>query len=143
MNLALLIHAQHQGVFGRVQIQADDIFQFFRELGIVADLEALDAMRFQPVTVPDPTHAGLADAYRSGHTARAPVRGVERLLARGQIHHPPNQTGVDLGRSTRTGRISLQSRHAQSEKPLAPTGYLLGRDLHEGRDFFVLLALAG
>src|SRR5215470_4159120 len=46
LDLTFLVHAQHQSVFGRVQIQADDIFQFFRELRIAADLEALDAMRF-------------------------------------------------------------------------------------------------
>src|SRR5215470_19486391 len=46
LDLTFLVHAQHQSVFGWVQIQADDIFQFFRELRIAADLEALDAMRF-------------------------------------------------------------------------------------------------
>jgi len=48
-----LVHAQHQRMFGRLQIQTDDIFQFFRELRIVADLEAFQAGRFQPVTVPE------------------------------------------------------------------------------------------
>lgn len=73
-----LVHAQHQNVFGRVQIQAHDVFQFFRELRIVADLETVHPVRFQAETAPDPTHAGLADPHRCRQTARAPV-GSERL----------------------------------------------------------------
>src|SRR5215471_6694607 len=46
LDLTFLVHAQHQSVFGRVQIQADDIFQFFCKLGVAA--EALDALRFSP-----------------------------------------------------------------------------------------------
>ena len=49
---------------------------FFRELGIVADLKTLYSVRFQAMTAPDATHAGLADAHRLGHAARAPVSGV-------------------------------------------------------------------
>jgi len=35
LDLALLVGAQHQRVFGRIEVQADDVFQFLRELGIV------------------------------------------------------------------------------------------------------------
>src|SRR5215472_13412371 len=141
LDLTFLVHAQHQSVFGRVQIQADDIFQFFRELRIAADLETLDAVRLQPVTVPDTTHAGLADAYRCRHAARTPVRGVRRLLPRRHIHHTPNQMGSDPRSPARPGRVPLQTRHAQSEEPFTPTRYLLGRDLHHAGHFFVLSVL--
>src|SRR5581483_4236845 len=59
LNLAFLVYAQHQSMFGRVQIQADDVLQFFRELGTVADFEALHPMWFQPVTAPDAANAGF------------------------------------------------------------------------------------
>jgi hypothetical protein len=39
LNLALLVHAQHQRVFGRIQVQTNDVFQFLGEGGIVADLK--------------------------------------------------------------------------------------------------------
>jgi hypothetical protein len=81
LDLAFLVHAQHQSVFGRVQIQADDTFQFFRELGIVADLEAFDAM----VSARDCARydaRSLADSHRCRHAARDPVRGVRWLLPR-------------------------------------------------------------
>ena len=47
LNLALLVHAQHQRVFRRIQVQTDNIFQLFGERGIVADLKRFHAMRFQ------------------------------------------------------------------------------------------------
>src|ERR1039458_8743193 len=39
LNLALLVGAQHQRVLRRIEIQADDVFQFLGECRIVADLE--------------------------------------------------------------------------------------------------------
>jgi hypothetical protein len=39
LNLALLVHAQHQRVLGRVQVQTDDVLQFLGERWVVADLE--------------------------------------------------------------------------------------------------------
>jgi hypothetical protein len=45
LDLAFLVHAQHQSMLRWVQVQAHDVFQFFCELGIVADLESLDPMR--------------------------------------------------------------------------------------------------
>src|SRR5215472_1621600 len=39
LDLTFLIQAQHQRMFGRIQIQTHDIFQFLGELGIVADAQ--------------------------------------------------------------------------------------------------------
>jgi len=62
-DLAFLVHAQHQRMFRRIQIEANDAFQLFCELGIVADPEVLHPGRFQAaVTAPDPTHPSLANA---------------------------------------------------------------------------------
>src|SRR5215469_17950229 len=47
LDLAFLIHTQHQSVLGRVQIQSDNIFQLFGEFGIVADLETFHTVRLQ------------------------------------------------------------------------------------------------
>ena len=40
LNLALLIHAQHQRVIGWIQIQADDVGEFFHKLRVARQLEA-------------------------------------------------------------------------------------------------------
>ena len=42
LNLGLFIHAQHQGPLRWVQIEPDDIGQLAVELGVAAELEALD-----------------------------------------------------------------------------------------------------
>jgi hypothetical protein len=139
LNLTLLVGAQHQRVFGRVEIQTDDVFQFLCEGCIVADLEGFHTMRFQTVSAPDTPHAGFADAHCRRHGARAPVRGVGRLLAHGQGHHTFRQAGADGGCAAGTGRVFLQSRHTQREETLAPSRSFLRRHGHAGGDFQILL----
>ena len=58
LNLGLFIHAQHQGLLRWVQIEPDDIGQLPVELGVAAELEALDPVRLQPVLLPDAMDRG-------------------------------------------------------------------------------------
>jgi hypothetical protein len=39
---------RQQRVLRRVEVQADDVFQFLRERWMVANLESFEAMRFNP-----------------------------------------------------------------------------------------------
>jgi hypothetical protein len=39
LNLALLVYAHHDGMFGWIQIEADDGFQFLRKLLVLTKLE--------------------------------------------------------------------------------------------------------
>ena len=57
LTLALFVGAQHQGMFGWIQIQADDVFQFLGKLGIAAELEGSHLVRLQPMSAPDAPHA--------------------------------------------------------------------------------------
>lgn len=41
LNLALLVHRQHQGMLGRVEIETDDRLQLVCKLRIVTDFETL------------------------------------------------------------------------------------------------------
>jgi hypothetical protein len=50
----LLIHAQHDGTLGRVQIEPDDIADLVHEQRAGRELERLDAMRLQAKRPPDP-----------------------------------------------------------------------------------------
>jgi len=47
LNLALLVSAQNHGMFGRTQIQADNVFQLLGKLGIAAELESSHPVRLQ------------------------------------------------------------------------------------------------
>jgi hypothetical protein len=57
-----LIHAQHQGVVGRVQIQPDERAQLHNEQGIVGQVKALRTMRFDPEESEVALRAALGDA---------------------------------------------------------------------------------
>lgn len=86
LALALLVHAQHQRVLRRTQVQADDIAQLLDEERIVGQLEALGAMRLQAEQLEVAQHAGLGNAGLRGNRSHIPMRrpigglGVQRRL---------------------------------------------------------------
>ncbi len=47
LNLALLIHAEHQRLLRWIQIQADDVGQFLQKLGVARQLERFDPVRLE------------------------------------------------------------------------------------------------
>ena len=49
-------------MLGRVQIESDNIFQLIREVRIVADLEAVNAVGLEAVASPDAAHRRIGDA---------------------------------------------------------------------------------
>src|SRR4051794_29727436 len=53
LNLALLIHTQHQRAFGRVQVQTHYISHFLFEAGIIGQFEALNPVRLNIAPLPD------------------------------------------------------------------------------------------
>ncbi len=44
LNLSLLVHTQHQGAVGRVEVEADDVTDFVDEQRVAAQLKGLAAM---------------------------------------------------------------------------------------------------
>jgi hypothetical protein len=48
LNLALLVHAQHQRVLGRIQVQTDDVFQFLGEPGSLLIVKVSTRCGFKP-----------------------------------------------------------------------------------------------
>jgi hypothetical protein len=54
LDLGLLVHAQHRGPLGRVQVQADDVSDLLDEQRVLGQLPVLDAMRLQRERAPDP-----------------------------------------------------------------------------------------
>src|ERR1017187_5357111 len=65
---------------------------FSGEMRIVADLEALGAVRLQSMPTPDSSYAGAGNAHLTRHPAARPMRGVGRLalcrLLDDLSHHP-------------------------------------------------------
>ncbi len=86
LDLALLIHAQHQSLLRRIQVQTHDVAQLEKELGIGAELETLDAMRLQTMRLPDAIHHRRTHPLGAGQRAHAPVRGSRRLQVQRGVH---------------------------------------------------------
>src|SRR6516225_3697862 len=62
LNLALLVHAQYQGLVGGIEIQPDHIAKLGHKGLITAELEALGKVRLEAVLPPDPPSTGIAQA---------------------------------------------------------------------------------
>src|SRR6516164_1951365 len=88
LNLALLIHTEHQGLLRRIQIQSDHVGQLLQKASIPRQFEALHPVRLEIVTAPDVTDGGLADVLVFGHQAATPLRhpfwlGLKRRIDNG------------------------------------------------------------
>ena len=73
LHRGLLVHAQHDRVLRRVQVQPDDIDQFLLEFRIVRHLERLHQMRFQPPRRPDPLDRRLRHPDLRRHRPTGPM----------------------------------------------------------------------
>src|SRR5215472_14419298 len=78
LDLAFLIDRENDGVVGRIDVEADDLFELGRELGIIRQLEPADQMRPQAVSTPDPLHRIDADASGLRHRRARPMAGGRR-----------------------------------------------------------------
>src|SRR5450755_715955 len=140
LNLTLLIDGKHNRLLRRIEIQADNVFEFFGKLRIVADLERLCAVGFQTVRMPHPTNASFADSNRPSHAPCTPVGSVFGSFLRGLAN---NFFRVQLGRAARSGRILLDSANAQFQESLAPPRHRVSADLQLSSYVQVLLAFSG
>lgn len=110
-DLALFINRQHQGLVGRVEVEADDILDLGDEVRIARKLEGFRQMRLEPVRRPDLVYRRRCDASPRRHRAFAPVGGVRRLLVERQVHDLldfPRRQGRAPGRA---GRVLQQPVH--------------------------------
>src|SRR5215831_2768019 len=87
LDLAFLIDRENDGVVGRIDVEADDLFELGRELGIIRQLEPADQMRPQAVSTPDPLHRTDADASGLRHRRARPMAGGRRWPCQGQRHN--------------------------------------------------------
>src|SRR5207253_6202417 len=83
LNLGLLVQRQHERMLRRVEVQTNDIRQFFGKAGVVAQLERPDPMGLEAVFSPDTAHGALAHPAHPSHAACAPLGGLGRPLLGG------------------------------------------------------------
>ena len=87
LNLALFVNRQDNGVAGRIDIEADDLVQFGRELGIVGQLELAHPVRLEAMSTPYPLYRADANSGRLRHRRTGPVTGRRRRPSQRQGDH--------------------------------------------------------
>jgi hypothetical protein len=75
LDLALFIDRQHQGLVGRIEVEADNLLDLGDEARIARELEGFRQMWLEPVRSPDLVHRRRRDASPRRHRAFAPVGG--------------------------------------------------------------------
>ena len=143
LNLALFVHTKHQRVFRGIEIKADNRLQLLSEVWIVADFEALDAMRLQSVGAPDAADAGLGNAHRTRHAATRPVGGSGRLGLRRTSNHLADDVRRNLRCSSRPGSILQQTLDPLLNKSASPKGHHARRNPHPLRNLIILHSFGG
>src|SRR5215472_834378 len=122
LNLALLVHAQHQSVIGRVHVQPDNVAHFFDQQGVGRQFEGIGTMWLQAERPPNAADGHAAEPGGFGQTARAPMRFSARRVFQGLNDHP-----LDLGIAYLAGRPrsrlvveSFPARQHYSRPPSQP-----------------------
>lgn len=143
LDLAFLIHAQHQGLLWRIQIQADHIGQLLQKPRVTRQLETLDSTRLQIVTAPDGADRGLAHALALRHESATPVRHPLRLGVEGCLYDSIDLLCSIGGLAPAAGRDRPQTLQAVLREPGAPQDHRLPIGLQQSGDRTVRLATRG
>lgn len=116
LDLGLLVHAQHHGVAGRVEVEAHDVDHLGLQVRAGGEAKALAAPGPDPVLTPDPGDRGVTDTKLRILTQgpRGPLRQPRRPGGRTQCHGS-NSRSVDLLSTTRTSTVS---------KPVQPVAHI-------------------
>ena len=104
----------------RIDVQTHDVLELGRELGVLGQLEALDAVRLQAVRGPDPLHRAQREAGRLGHRPARPVGRFAGRFAEGQIDHPLDHRLGHRRRARRPALVPQQPVDTRDREPLLP-----------------------
>src|ERR1700722_3304324 len=74
LNLALLIHAEHQRMIGRVEIKSGNVSYLFDEERIVGELKSARAMGLNRESLKESVHGGFGDSTGPCRLPNGPVR---------------------------------------------------------------------
>jgi hypothetical protein len=129
LNVALFIHAEHDGVRRGIEVQAQDGRRLGFEVGVGTRNVRLNAVRLEAMAPPQPPHKTLRHPVARRHRAAGPLRHGSRratLRVRQNAGLFPQR---DHFRSPRSGRI-LEARDAALDEPAFPVLDHAGRQAH-------------
>ena len=134
LNLALLVHRQHQRLVRRIEVKSDDIDQLLLEFWIVRQLERPEQMRFEPMSPPDFLNAADRDPDRLRHSTGAPVRRVSWAFGRRLGHHLSDHRRRQRLLSRQASLVPQQAvytRFAEPGLPAPDRRFRLARPPHD------------
>lgn len=123
LNLGLLVHAEDNGLVGRVEVESNYVSELLQELLVGREFVRPDAMRLKIVSVPDSVYGLMAYAHQLGHAAGTPVCLALRRGPKGGIHHSCHIVGRNRALASSPGRDLGEGVGASSGKPLTPKQY--------------------
>jgi hypothetical protein len=103
LHVALLVYAQNQGVFRRIEVQPDHIAQLLDEKWISGKLEASGAMRLHAKERQVTLHGALGDAGLTGQLAHTPVCRALRAALQRRVQQRRNVSLTMRARSAGLG----------------------------------------
>ena len=107
LTLAFLVHTENQCVCRGIQIEADDVPDFFHEERVGRQLESPTAVRFDPKRTPDPLDGGLRYPGFGGKVPASPMGAVGRLGVEGLFEQLSNFFVGNAPRSARPQFVML------------------------------------
>ena len=142
LDLALLVHTEHQRFFRRVEIEAHYVGELLQKLRITGEFETLGPVRLEAVALPDAVHGGFAYTLGLGHRAAAPV-GCSRWLGLNRgVHDFFDLPGGEARLAAAARRDFPQAIRPLRQEASAPQRHRLEVDAKLRRDRLVLLAAA-
>lgn len=119
LDLGFLVHAQHDGVIGGVEIQPHDVAHLLDEERVVGEFEMALAVRLHAEQPEPPLHGGLGDAGMFGHGADAPMGCIGRPVLQRGVDHLCD-TVVLVGTGAAGAQFVVETFEALFEVPAAP-----------------------
>ena len=124
LDLALLVHAQHQRPLRRVHVEPDDVLDLLDEQRVLGELPVLHAVRLQPERSPDPRDRRLIESpvvaaiWRVDQCVPPSGGAVSNVLT---ITSSTRSSPTVLGRPDRGSSTSPSSLSATNRRRHLPT----------------------
>jgi hypothetical protein len=119
LNLAFLIHTQHQRPVWWIHVKTHDIAHLVDKKRVSGQLESLAAMWLERERSPDPAHRRLVQSRCLRHGACRPMRAIGRFGFQGARNYRFDLRIAQLARLSRSWLIE-QSIHTALDKPRSP-----------------------
>jgi hypothetical protein len=119
LDLAFLVDRDDDGMSGRIHIEADNVFDLGGELGIVGPLEGAQAMRLEPMRLPNALDRLERNPDGFRHCSPRPVGDCAGRVGASQSDDPRHHSWGDQRGSGLAGFVTKQAIYAFfSETPL-------------------------